>query len=327
MNPKPVVAGSRPVVQPEATRPTLQQARAVIMDAAHAPQTLRKYRIYWRVFTEWCGRENRPSLPADADTIIDFLLVRLETGVKLSTLSSCLSAIRDKHLAAGLRNPVDIEVQGFMRNARRKLKQRVVGKNALTPGCLRNIVRALDAQKSGVAIRDKAMILTGFASGWRGGEIVGLALNEISFLDDRLCLELGASKMDQEAKKGRRVYIPEGHSPDTCPVAAMRAWLDLRGEWQGPLFCSVDRWGRVKRRAIQTDVLRLRIKKHLRSVGANAGLFGSHSLRAGMITAAVENGADALSIAQRTGHSDLSTVLRYVRPALGLRYDPLRGVL
>ena len=327
MNPEPVEVRSRPAAVPAPHRPTLQQARADIMDAAHAPSTLRNYRVYWRVFSEWCARENRTSVPADADSIIDFLLVRLETGVKLSTLSSSLSSIRDQHLQAGLRNPVDRDVLGFMRNARRKLKQRTVGKNALTPGCLRNVVRALDAAQSGVACRDKAMILAGFASGWRGGEIVGLAFNQISFLDDRLCLQLGASKMDQDAQKGRRVYIPEGHSSETCPVAAMRAWLERRGEWQGPLFCSVDRWGNVKRRAIQTDVLRLRIKKHLRGVGMNPGLFGSHSLRAGMITAAVENGADALSIAQRTGHSDLSTVLRYVRPALGLRYDPLAGVL
>ena len=236
MNLEPVAVSSHPVAAPDPIRPTLQQARADIMDAAHAPKTIRNYRIYWRLFTAWCTAEKRIALPTDADTIIDFLLVRLDTGVKLSTLTACLSSIRDRHLQAGLRNPVDVEVQGFMRNARRKLKQRPIGKNALTSNALRDVVQALDREGSGLARRDKAMILMGFASGWRGGEICGLGLNEISFIDNRLCLQLGASKTDQEAREGRRVYIPEGQCAATCPVRALQSWLEFRGEWQGPLF-------------------------------------------------------------------------------------------
>ena len=125
------------------------------------------------------------------------------------------------------------------------------------------------------------------------------------------------------------MVIPAIPGRRVCPVRAMSEWIEARGRWRGPLFCSVSPSGlELMRERISGQVICTATKRLLGLTGEqNLGRIGGHSLRAGMITVSAENGADPITIMQRTGHKSMGTVLRYVRPAEAFRRDPLAGAL
>ena len=83
------------------------------------------------------------------------------------------------------------------------------------------------------------MICLGFASGCRRSELVALDVGDISFGDDGLEITIRRSKTDQEGL-GRKVGIPYGGRPRTCPVRAVRDWLEHR--WTDPHAVAVVSW-------------------------------------------------------------------------------------
>lgn len=307
----------------------LRDKRDDIMLCEISTNTLRCYSCYWSVFSEWCKANELQSLPAEAETLLHYIVWRLEQKIRFTTVRADLNAIRYFHLRASLESPITDDVRKLMKNARRKLHHRARGKRALETVQLRELSVTLDQDDAPpIATRDRAIILLGFATGWRGGELASLQYEDLH-LDSvgRMVVQLGASKTDQTAKIGRQVSVPPGKGQSTCPIEAMSRWLELRGHWQGPLFCKIGRHQEITCDPISTGIVRDRLQMHLGKIGLTANQFGSHSLRVGMITSSVENGADALAIAQRTGHRYLGSVLRYVRPAKAMQYDPLAGVL
>ena len=51
--------------------------------------------------------------------------------------------------------------------------------------------------------------------------------------------------MDQQGA-GRKVGIPYGSNPETCPVRTIQAWIELACITAGPLFRSISRHGQVQ---------------------------------------------------------------------------------
>jgi integrase len=299
------------------------------MQYARSKNTVKAYEHSWQKFALWCAESGRAPLPAAPATVLDFLTWRIEQGrYRLSTIRSEMFGIQFQHARNLLENPVDKSVKDLIRSAARKLREQPRGKRALTPAQLQRICEALKKDNSPIAKRDLATTLLGFAAGWRRGELVSLALTDVWFEENRMIVQLGASKTDQAGTLGRRVSIPQGQRAATCPVRAMRAWLTVRGDWQGPLFCRCNRTGDLRKgKGIGGETVNLRLKSNLSALGENAAASGAHSLRAGMITSAAENGADVTLIMQRTGQRSVQTVMRYIRPVAPFRKDPLKGVL
>ncbi len=231
-----------------------------------------------------------------------------------------------RHSDVQIASPVSPDVRLLVRNAARDLRERPGGKDALTPGQLRRVCSALSDGRV-ISTRDRAMILLQFAAGWRCGEVTSLLLDDVQFTRKGFILTLGASKTDQDGSDGRIVGIDYGDFPVTCPVAALRAWMRVRGEWRGSLFCRVTAQGSIVQHGLIGDALTERLKLVLSRVRIDPGSYGSHSLRAGMVTAAIEHGASETLIMQRTGHKSLDTMRRYVRSARAFRRNPLAGVL
>ena len=130
---------------------------------------------------------------------------------------------------------------------------------------------------------------------------------------------LGASKTDQQGL-GRVVALPFGKRARTCPVRNLRAWLEARGRWRGPLFYPV-RGGPVERSRLGGRAICTVVQQLLRSIGKDSSGYGDHSLRAGMATSAAESGASEISIKQRGSWKSMAAVQRYVRPSQGFRAD------
>lgn len=124
----------------------------------------------------------------------------------------------------------------------------------------------------------------------------------------------GGLRVHQEGQ-GRKVGIPYGSNPETCPVRTVQAWLEASALTTRPLFRSINRHGQVQPgRLSGIDVVRV-TKKLAARAGLDAAKYAGHSLRAGHATAAAIAGASERSIMKQTGHRSVQMVRRYIRMA------------
>ncbi len=175
---------------------------------------------------------------------------------------------------------------------------------------IRAMVDATDAGLIGV--RDRALILLGFAGAFRRSELVGLDVEDCAFGKDGLTVTLRRSKTDQEGA-GRKIGIPYGSNPETCPVRTVQTWIETAAVRSGPLFRSINRHGQVQPgRLSGIDVARV-VKKLAERAGLDAAKYAGHTLRAGHATSAAIAGASERSIMNQTGHRSVQMVRRYIR--------------
>jgi integrase len=136
--------------------------------------------------------------------------------------------------------------------------------------------------KLAVNIRVGLPLLLGFAGAFRRSELVALDVEDCQFSNDGLTITLRRSKTDQEGQ-GRKVGIPYGSNPETCPVRVLQAWMEQAGLTTGPLFRRLNRHGQVKAgRLSGIDVARI-VKKLAERTGLDAAKYAGHSLRAGQL--------------------------------------------
>jgi integrase len=201
-------------------------------------------------------------------------------------------------------------VRNTFKGIRRTLGTAPTQKAAALTEDIRRMVEATDAGLIG--LRDRALLLLGFSGAFRRSELVGLGVEDCAFTKDGLTVLLRRSKTDQEGQ-GRRVGIPYGSCPETCPVRTVQDWLQETSISSGPLFRSVSRHGQVQQgRLAGIDVARV-VKKLAERAGLDAAKYAGHSLRAGHATAAAIAGASERSIMNQTGHRSAEMVRRYIR--------------
>jgi integrase len=164
-----------------------------------------------------------------------------------------------------------------------------------------------------IGSRDRALILLGFAGAFRRAELVNLDLTDLAFSRDGLTVTLRRSKTDQEGQ-GRKIGIPYGSNPETCPVRNLQTWLEQAGIGDnGPVFRSLNRHGQLQPgRLSPIDVARI-VKKLAHRASLDATKYAGHSLRAGHATSAAIAGASERSIMNQTGHRSVQMVRRYIR--------------
>ena len=125
--------------------------------------------------------------------------------------------------------------------------------------------------------------MAGFAGAFRRSELVGLDVGDLDFNGAGLIVNIRRSKTDQEGQ-GRRVGIPYGSTPVTCPVRALEAWLAVLGADEGPLFRGVNRHGQLAGSRLTAQSVALVIKRLAGQAGMEAHDLAGHSLRAGLAT-------------------------------------------
>ncbi|MCU4186609.1 tyrosine-type recombinase/integrase [Acidiferrimicrobium sp. IK] len=278
--------------------------------ASKAPATIRAYRADWRDFTGWCDRHGLQALPADPDTVALYL-TDLAAWAKASTIGRRLSAISQAHQTAELDSPTtSVRVRVTMAGIRRTIGTAQVGKDPVLMADLRKMVAKLGPSLNGT--RDRALLLVGFAGAFRRSELVALNVEDVTDGQDGLTILLRRSKTDQEGA-GRKVGIPYGSDPATCPVRAYRAWLDAAGISEGPIFRPVDRHGHVRAVRLGDRAVAEVVKKACLAAGLEGARYAGHSLRSGLATSAAQAGASERSIMAQTGHKSLPMVRRYIR--------------
>ena len=295
------------------------------MQHTKAFNTRKGYAHSWSIFDRWCAAAGQPALPTTSEIVALFVTWALgERRYRVGTVAHVLSAVRDRHETTGHPQPIDRKVRDLVKAARRALQEEPGGKAALLPEQLVRCCRTFDSADP-VHVRDRALLLVGFSTGWRRSELSNLNLKDVSFVRSGMRLRQGRSKTDQEGK-GRVTGIPFDDCPEMCPVLALRAWLKVRGVRSGPLFYRFDGGRKMTEQRLSGRSICLALQRVLARIGLDARSYGAHSMRSGMITAAAEAGSSDIAIMQRTGHRSMANVLRYVRPSEVFRVDPLAGV-
>lgn len=266
--------------------------------------TRRAYRADIAHFAAWGG-----SVPASPAIVASYLAAHAQE-LSVATLVRRVATLSKAHEARALPNPCRSEIvratlQGIKRT-------RGTAHQQAKPLLRDDLMLVLDRLGGTVKeARDRALLLLGFAGGFRRSELVGLDAADIERVRQGLVVTLAFSKTDQEGA-GRKIGIPHGRTRH-CPVAALDAWLTLSGIEAGPIFRPVDRHGHVAPERLSGEAVSLVIRERLAGAGMDSAGFSGHSLRAGFATSAAQAGVSTLKIRQQTGHASDAMLARYVR--------------
>lgn len=306
--PLATVAASGSALAPLDLVALAEDAKAFLA-AADADNTRKTYASAWADFAAWCAGQGAESLPAAPEIVAAYFTDRART-LKVASLQVRKSAIARAHHEAGQESPTEHPtVRGLLRGIRRT---KGTAPEKVAPAVIddvRAMVAALPKDLRG--LRDRAVILLGFAGAFRRSELAALELRDLAWRAEGLLVTLRRSKTDQEGA-GAEKGIPFGRG-ETCPVQAVRAWVDAAGITEGPLFRGVDRWGRLAAEGLNDRTIARTVQSAAEAAGLDGRHFAGHSLRAGFATTAAAAGVEERAIQSQTGHRSVSVLRGYIR--------------
>lgn len=266
--------------------------------------TRRGYDADLRKFLEWGG-----SVPASPDTVALYLAEHAES-LTAATLSRRLAAISKAHAVRGLSSPtchplVHQTLRGIRRAHRRPQRQVA----PLLEADMRAIVGEIRDDLRG--LRDKALLLLGYATACRRSELVSLEVEDVAHSTVGMVVTIRSSKTDPFAK-GRKIAVAR-RPDDLCAVAALQSWLRAASIEAGHVFRSIDCHGNVSATGLSAQTVALVVKTHAERAGFDPKRFAGHSLRSGAITSAVLAGQPAWRVKLVSGHRSDAVFSSYVR--------------
>jgi site-specific recombinase XerD len=294
---------------PAALGPDLTAA----VDLARAEKALSTRKAYgtdFRLFKGWCEAKGVPALPASPETVAAFLASEAKTA-KPSTLGRRVAAIRYAHKLAHLDTPTDSEaVKATLRGIRRTFGGAKVRKAPAVAAKVHSMVAMAPDRLSG--LRDRALLLLGFAGAFRRSELVALDVSDITEAKTGLLVTIRRSKTDQE---GEGVTIAIARGDIACPAKALREWLDAVGIETGPIFRPINKAGTVAAGRLTDRSVANIVKAYAERAGFDASTFSGHSLRSGFLTSAAAKGASIFKMMDVSRHKSVDTLRGYVRDA------------
>jgi len=246
-------------------------------------------------------------------------LTQLSKSSKFSTLKRRLASISVIQKLRGhyldVKHPIIVKK---LHGIKRKIDTRQLTKKPLLNNHLKLLVNVMDNKLVNINqsnmhkkekieltnIRNKALILLGFAGGFRRSELVSIEYNEVEFVNEGVKILVKKSKTDQSGE-GLIKAIPYFDNKFYCPVLALKKYIGLKfiDNKQGLIFDMSDK------------SVALIIKKYAEKAGLDASKYAGHSLRSGFATTAAEFGAEERNIMAMTGHKTTQMVRRYIQEA------------
>ena len=198
-----------------------------------------------------------------------------------------------------------------LKGIRRTIGTAQKGKDPLLTADIRKIVERLSGQFAWIAgPGTHSDRVSPAASDDRSSH--SIQVSELTFGKFGVTVDVPTSKTDQEGE-GRKVGLPFGAHPETCPVRALRAWLTAAGIKEGAVFRRVNRYGQIGKRALYRDSIGTILKRAVRRAHMKTKPIAGHSLRSGMVTQAAMNGVSEFVIMKQSGHRTVASLKRYVR--------------
>ena len=267
-----------------------------------AKNTIRAYKSDFQDFHLFCVKHNFQSMPSEPK-IVSLYLTYLSKISKFSTLKRRLASINVMHKYKGhyLDTKHPIIVENLMGNKRQKrIYQKA--KKPLLFSEIKEIVNVINKSKYKPErkLRDKTLILVGFAGGFRRSELVAITRNDVEFVKEGVKIFVKKSKSDQSGE-GMVKAIPSFKYIEYCPVENLKNWMS---EYRNDLVFS-----------ISDKNVALIIKKYTQKTGLDHNKYAGHSLRSGFATTTAESGASERNIMAMTGHKSVDMVRRYIKEA------------
>ena len=269
-----------------------------------AANTLRAYESDYKDFSAFCAKNNFKSFPADPK-ILSLYLTHLSQTSKFSTLKRRIASISVVHKLKGFyidtKHPV---VRENLLGIKRVKGSNQKAKKPILINDLKHIIDVInksntrDVRKT----RDKALILIGFAGGFRRSELVALETEDIEFVREGVKIFVKRSKTDQSGE-GMTKAIPSFNNAFYCPVLHLQDWMAKGKSINNKIF------------PISDKSVALIIKKYANLAGLDGNKYGGHSLRSGFATSTAESGAEERNIMAMTGHKTTQMVRRYIKEA------------
>jgi integrase len=269
-----------------------------------AEATRRAYLFDIAYFEQWGGR-----IPCDPNDLAAYLAECAAT-LAVATLVRRCAAIARAHHARGVPSPTRAEVvRATLRGIRRRCG---TAQREARPLLRDELFRTLDSIGDSMKdARDRALLLVGFAAGFRRSEFIGLDVPDVEIVPQGLVIHLRRSKTDQDGA-GRKIGVPFGRTR-FCPVTALGLWREQSGIAEGPLFRPVDRYGRIATERLSGEAISVIVKARVAAAGYDPATYSGHSLRAGLATSAAQAGVAPWRIRQTTGHASDAMLSRYIR--------------
>ena len=279
--------------------------------------TVRAYKSDFEDFSLFCVKNGFKSLPTDPKIVSLYLTYLSSKDVKPSTIKRRLVSIGVIHKMKGhyLDTKHPIIVENFM--GIRRLKGVIQnGKKPILINDLKQIIDVINKQEEPdiKKLRNKALLLVGFAGGFRRNELISLNLEDLDFVFEGLKINIKRSKTDQFGE-GFIKGIPYFDNYLYCPVKNLKNWLNVSKLKKGPVFVRFSKGSNLTNIRLTDQSVALIIKDYLAKAGIDNKNYSGHSLRSGFATSAAEAGAEERSIMAMTGHKTSQMVRRYIREA------------
>ena len=205
------------------------------VSAAISENSRRAYRGDLADFMNWGG-----VVPCSAETLAAYIANRAEAHSP-HTITRRVVGISRAHVSQGLPDPAKNDLVRTVLRGVRKTHGRP--QRQVAPLIKQDLLSLLPLMQGTKGIRDRALILLGFAAALRRSELVALDVHDISFVSEGMIVHLRRSKTDQDGE-GRKIAVPYGRTI-ACPVKAVQDWLRHAQIASGPVFPSVGKGGRI----------------------------------------------------------------------------------
>ena len=293
---------------------------------AVSDNTLKAYTKDWAHFARWCRMRGADPLPPSPE-LIGLYIADLAApqgkapALSVASIERRLSGVSWGYTQRGVTlDRKNRHIATVLAGIRRKHARPPVQKEAILTEDIRDMLATLPHDLRG--LRDRAILLIGFAGGLRRSEIVALDHGKDDTPDSGGWIEVldGGVLIRLRGKTGwREVEIARGSSDQSCPVHALAQWLHYAKIDFGPIFTAVSRNGlkATNERLSDKHVARL-IKQTVQAAGLHPELpeaerlrlYSGHSLRAGLASSAE---VDERYVQKQLGHASAEMTRRYQR--------------
>lgn len=301
------------------------------------PSTRRVYESKWNGFARFCADRDAEPLPASPEVVGAYLSKRADE-VSLSTIRQDIAAIRWMHERHGAEDPTDhAGVSRILDGINQTADKVPEKKQAILTKHVRAMVEALPLDEPSPdvgpaarathlrALRDRALILVGFAGAFRRAELASIDAADVSLNPDGMEIHVPKAKTEP-----RTVGINFARNTDFCPVRTLRKWMDAAGIEEGPIFRAVPRSAEIASDHEADPITGKTVRNVIGSAAEAAGLDGDtvagHSLRRGHLTQGALNGAELNRLMKQAGHADPRTTADYVEDAKRMETNTSRDL-
>ena len=273
------------------------------LKSSKASNTLRAYKADFRDFALFCQQNGFNSMPSEPK-IITLYLTHLSKSSKFSTLKRRLASISVLHKLNGhyldTKHPIITENLLGIKRVKGTYQK---SKKPILINDLKLIINAINQENNSKnKVKNKALVLIGFAGGFRRSELVSVSYEDVEFVSEGVKIFVKRSKTDQSGE-GMTKGIPYFSNTNYCPVVSLKKWMEANDAKTGKIFEMSDK------------NVALTIKKYAAIAGLDKNKYSGHSLRSGFATSTAELGAEERSIMTMTGHKTTQMVRRYIKEA------------